>query len=83
VKRNFFSGKVIAQPGDDPWNLFEAYHGLDMGDNLIAYRFVKFNETFKWYTELETEDGTTMQAHDFETEDAIKTWLREHSIEEI
>lgn len=80
MKKNFF-GEVIAQPGDDPAELFADYIGVDMSDNLIAYRFVEYDENFHWTCELETEGGNTMQVHDFKSEEALRAWLESHGID--
>ena len=80
MKRNFF-GDVIAQPGDDPWMLFEDM-GVDMSDNVLAFRHVEEDENFGWTCELETEGGDTMQVHDFESEAALREWLAQHMIED-
>ena len=78
MKRNFF-GEVIAQPGDDPWMLFEDM-GVDMSDNFLGFHHVEEDENFGWTCELETECGSTMQVHDFKTESDLRAWLEQHHI---
>jgi hypothetical protein len=82
MKRNAF-GEVVCEPDDDPWSLYADHLGLDMDDNLIAFRFVERDETFGWCCELEDESGVTVSVHGFTSEENLRLWARKHHIEEI
>lgn len=78
MKKNVF-GETIAQPGDryDDFALpyFEAN---DLEDPVeITHAQVAFEEDLNWTASMFTADGGEIQAHDFESKEAIVAFLKD------
>lgn len=78
MKRNAF-GETIAQPGDgyDDFGLpYMEDNGLDNPPEIYS-AIVSKDPSFNWTAEMMTDDGGIIQAHDFESEEAIVSWLKD------
>lgn len=79
MKTNTF-GESILQPGDDIWATFMEAHDTEPGDSLIA-RFIEHDPEFGWACTIADSEGNEVQAHDFESREALVAWLRVANVE--
>jgi hypothetical protein len=77
MKRNAFNEPVM-QPGDNITDTFGEHFGTD---GPFLARFIEHDETFNWTVNVEDEEGNELQAHDFESEDAVVAWLTDQGVE--
>lgn len=76
MKQNRF-GETIAQPGDDPADIFQenGFHS----DGIEAFGLGE-DPNFGFCCMLRNEDLEEVQAHDFADEGAMNIWLQEYGI---
>lgn len=79
MKKNFF-GEDILQPGDDIGALFTEQFDTDPEDTLTAVDLDN-DGTFGWSCTIRDEDLNEVQAHDFESEAALREWLTRQGVE--
>lgn len=79
MKRNFF-GEPVAQPGDDIHAMFNDQFYSEESPELTA-RFIEDDEVCGWSCVVSDPDGNEMQVHDFESEEELRNYLTEHSVE--
>lgn len=79
MKKNFF-GEDILQPGDDIGALFNEQFDTDPDDTLTATDIEK-DDTFGWSCTIRDEALNEVQAHDFDSEAALRAWLTRQGVE--
>lgn len=74
-------GEPIFTPSDtDPALQFFERFDTDPSDVKLAASFIEFEEGFGWCCEIQDQDGNSLNAHDFASEEALRTWLREWGV---
>jgi hypothetical protein len=79
MKTNFFGEKIL-QPGDDIGALFAEQFDAEPEDTLTASD-IEHEPDLGWTCLIRDEGLNEAQAHDFETEAALREWLTKQGVE--
>lgn len=79
MKKNFF-GESILQPGDDIYAAFAEQFDTSLDDTLTASS-IEHEEELGWTCLIADGGLNEMQAHDFESEQALCEWLTRQGVQ--
>lgn len=81
MKRSSF-GEIRIQPGDDLYATWiEEFNPDDLAAVSITARSVEEDPNFGWTCSLMDNDGNEAECHDFQSEEALRTFLTEQGVE--
>lgn len=79
MKKNYF-GEPIVQPGDDIGAAFGETFNTDIDATLTAWD-IEYDEDFGWCASIRDEELNEVQVQDFETEEALRDYLRQARVD--